>query len=215
MPPLSNAEKQARFRKKVELATLAHNVFQEWQDVSPDTASDIKPEHVRSLLSRAAALPSGWTDEDYEQAGRRIGQVRNELLASLNELQNDVYETRPLEEYLKPQDSGASVDELQKAVSDARALASHLISGIELSPIENADKAAAVMEALRHVGRTLAASSEVAKSAGNAVCLVSLQRPHGNPDWLMERFLEYLVAHLDEASVRELGERLVACYPKA
>ncbi len=65
MTQISNAEKQARFRKKEHLKRRANSIFQEWQ-FRPDCFKSKTPENIKRSLDKAVDLPSGWTDKDYE-----------------------------------------------------------------------------------------------------------------------------------------------------
>lgn len=205
---ISNAEKQARFRKKEWLKKYADTTFREWQVMS--FRSREAPANVLALLNEAAKLPTGWTDDDFERAERRIGQLRIDLISPAYHLQNDVHEAGyPSEEFAKTPDPGRFVKDSKEAVSDTYALASHLISALELSAVSKADRAAAVMEAMRHVGRALASSSKVAKSQANAVCLASLEGYYDRPDWFEETLSKWLVRGLDAEPARRLGGRLI------
>ncbi len=206
---ISNAEKQARYRKKEELKKFADRSFREWQAMS--FRSRYKPGNVLTLLNDAAKLPAGWTDDDYEKAGRRIGQLRLDLITPLYELQNDVQDAGyPHEEFPSTPDPVRFVSESKEAVSDTHALASHLISALELTGNTKADRAAAVMEAMRHVGRALVSSSKVGNSRANAVCLASLHGHYDRPDWFEETLSKWLVRGLDAEPARRLGRRLIA-----
>ena len=206
--PITNAEKQARFRKKEELQKFAETTFREWQVMALHRRAT--PQEVMALLQEAATLPAGWTDEDYERAEHRLGQLRLDLITSQDEVQNDVHAARKAEqEFLKAPDPGKWISETNEAVENARALASHLISALELSGLSNAERAAATIEAARHVGRALANSHEVAKSNATTVCLAVLPGYFDRPDWFVDSLTSWLAWQLDEELTRDLGNRLI------
>lgn len=206
--PITNAEKQARFRKKEELQKFAGTTFREWQAMAMHRRAT--PQEVMALLQEAATLPAGWTDEDYERAEHRIGQLRLDLITSQDEVQNDVHAARnPEQEFLKAPDPGKWISETNEAVASARALASHLISALELSGLGNAERAAATMEAMRHVGRALANSQEVAKSNATTLCLAALPGYYDRPDWFVDSLTTWLAWQLDKELTRKLGNRLI------
>ena len=70
--PISNAEKQARYRKKEELRKYADQVFRECQMVLQRGYSHTRPSEVEAQLGVAAELPAGWTDQDLERAFKRV-----------------------------------------------------------------------------------------------------------------------------------------------
>lgn len=205
---ISNAEKQARFRKKEELKKFASKTFREWQ-LGMGVTRHEDPKVILARLNEAASLPTGWTDEDYERAVRRIGHLQLDLFGSQYDLKNDVDAAWRSEEFFKTPDAGKFVAENKKALHDTRALASHLISALELSRHTKADQAAAVMEVMRHLGRALANSSDVANSSANAVCLASLLHHYDRPDWFVETLSKWLARGLNADRAKELGERLI------
>ncbi len=205
---ISNAEKQARFRKKEELKKFADTAFREWQ-IGRGVLSHEDPKIILARLNEAASLPARWNDEHLERAERRIGHLQHDLFGSQYDLKNDVDEAWTSEELIKTPNPGKFIAENKKAVSDTRALASHLLSALELSQHTKADRAAAIMEAMRHVGRALANSSDVARSSANAVCLASLLGHYDRPDWVVETLSKWLARGLDADLARDLGERLI------
>lgn len=204
---ISNAEKQSRFRRKEELKKLAEQTFREWQVMA--IHSRAQPREVLTLLNNAAGLSAGWSDVDYERAERRIQQLRMDLITSQDDVKNDVHEARSSnEQFLKSPDPDKWIAETNAAVTDAHSLASHLISALELSRCSDAGRAAAVMEALRHVGRALANSPTVPKSNATTACLSSLPSHYDRPKWLARSMAHWLAWQLDEEVTRELGNRL-------
>lgn len=205
---ISNAEKQVRFRKKEELKKFADRAFREWQ-VGMGFRSHEDPKIILARLNEAASLPNGWTDEDLERAVRRIAHLQHDLFGSQYDMKNDVDAAWSSEEFTKTPNPAKFVADNKKALRDTRALASHLISALELSQHTKADRAAAIMEVMRHVGRALANSSDVARSSANAVCLASLLGHHDRPGWFIETLSKWLVRGLDADLARDLGERLI------
>ena len=64
------------------------------------------------------------------------------------------------------------------------------------------------MEAVRHVGRATASSTDMAKSDAMIVCQASLPRHYDRPDWFLDPLAKWLANRLDEELVHELGKRL-------
>ena len=73
--PITNAEKQARFRKKQELKKFKDQVFKKWQLDMGFRPRRETPDEIHALLEEAASLPSGWNEEDFERAWHRINQL--------------------------------------------------------------------------------------------------------------------------------------------
>ena len=205
---ITNAEKQARFRRKEELRKLAERFFREWQAMA--VHSRAQPRHVLKLLSDATELPSGWTDEEYDWAVQKLHQLRTDLIGSQNHIENDVQEAmNNQDEFIKSADPGKWLVESKRAVNDAHSLAAHLISALELSRCDDAGKAAALMEVVRHVGRAIANSQNVPKSNATTVCLAVLPSQYARPTWFAATMAHWLARQLDEELTRDLGKQLL------
>ena len=204
---ISNAHKQARFRKKQELKKYKDQVFKEFQ-LSLNFRRETSGE-VHALLEEAAKLPPSWNDEDLERAWHRIGQIRFDFKSTQDELKMDIEEgAGGSEEFLRTSDPKKFISETKEATTKARALASHLISALELSSLSNSERAAAVMEVVRHIGRSTSSSTNIPKSDAMVVCQASLPSYYERPDWFLSSLTKWLVKHLDKDQIYELRELL-------
>ena len=208
--PITNAEKQARFRKKQELKKIKDQAFKEWQLVMGYGPRRETPNQIHDLLEKAASLPSGWNEKDLKRAKHRIDQLRAEFLSPQDDLRKDVEEGAGLTEafFNTPDLYQKLISDTKKSTSKTRALASHLISALELSALSNSERAAAVMEAIRHVGRATANSADMAKSDAMVVCQASLPSYYDRPDWFLDSLTKWLANRLGKELVHELGKRL-------
>ena len=207
--PKTNIEKQARFRKKQKLKEFKDQAFKEWQLNMGFGPRRETPNEILALLEGAASLPSGWNKEDFDQAWDRISQLQSDFMSPQDDLMKDVVDGAGLfEEFVRSPDPGKPYSDMKESISKTRALASHLISALELSPLSNSERAAAVMEAVRHVGRATANSADMAKSGAMIVCQTSLPGYYNRPDWFLDSLAKWLTNRLDEELVHELGKRL-------
>ena len=209
---ITNVEKQARFRKKEELKKFKDQVFKEWQLGMGFGSRQETPEKIHALLEKAATLPSGWTDRDIQKAWDRINKLRIEFMHPQDELKTDVQEGAG---WRTEAMINATDEVLSRAISDAREslpkvinLSRHLISALELSALSNSGQAAAIMEAVRYVGRAAMSSGDMAKSHAMTVCHASLSINNDRPDWFMDSLVNWLANRLGRELVRELGKRL-------
>ncbi|MGR3703785.1 MAG: hypothetical protein ACU0A4_17015 [Paracoccaceae bacterium] len=209
MSPLSNAEKQARHRKKEELQRFAEKCFREAQlGAFQHGANAIA---MLAQIKQMADLPSGWTDEDYEMAVERIQQLRMDLINPNNDLDNDVHDALDtLEEWRRVPDKAKFRKDTQKSIEDTRNLASHLISALELTSLSNGERAAALLEALRHVGRSLANERPLKRSDANTICLATLPPQYSRPDWFADSFAKYIAFRLGTQEAKDdLGQKIL------
>src|ERR1700733_12516482 len=135
MTQRSNAEKQARFRKKEQLKREADKIFYLWVG-SPMRYRFSKrtEEEVRHSLDEAVALPFDWKEEDYECAKRKLGQYYLDLNSSVDQIANDVDGDRVsyLVELDKSPDPFKFHADNKAAIEGAWALASHIISALKI-----------------------------------------------------------------------------------
>lgn len=207
MSPLSNAEKQARHRKKEELQRFAEQCFREAQLGALQHGANAPA--MLAQIKQMADLPSGWTKEDYEMAVERIQQLRMDLINPNNDLDNDVYDALDSFNEWKKAPTKVMTD-TQKAIQETRNLASHLISAVELTNLSNGERAAALVEALRHVGRSLANERPLRRSDANTVCLATLPPQYRRPDWFAESFAKYMAFRLGtEEAKNDLSRKIM------
>lgn len=206
--PISNSEKQARFRKKEELKKFAEKTFREWQVMT--VIKRESPQEVMNLLAKAAELPPGWSDDDLARAEHRVGQLRLDLVTSNYNLQNDVHAASySQDEFMRTPDPGKFIHDSKMSVSKAYGVASHLISALQLTELDAAEQAAAVMEVVRYVGRALASSSDIPHSNATTVCLASMPGFYDRPEWFLDALAKWLTEQLDEKHAQALGKLLV------
>ena len=206
---ISNAEKQVRFRKKEALKKYAEQTYREWEIMS---CMDVNknPTEVRAILDKAVDLPSGWTDEDYKSALHRIRQILLELNDNPHQLANDIYEGRNFTDEFKITPDPFGLMESQKVAEEkAHTLAAHIISAIKLSECKESDQAAALMEAVRFVGRSLVTSRNVPKSDAVAMCLASIGPQYERPEWFIEKMTKVLGWNLNKELASVLGQSLL------
>jgi len=208
MAPISNAEKQARFRKKEELKRFAEQCSRDAQLGLFQHGAE-GPAMLAQMQSNAD-LPSGWTDEDFELAVHRIHQLKMDLISPNNDLANDVYDSLGVLEEPRTRPLRALRKESDQAIADTRALADHLISAIELTSLGHAERAAAVLEALRYVARSLANDRPLRRSNASIVCLSILPPHYQRPDWFAEGFADWFASRLgNDAPKDEIATKLL------
>lgn len=208
---MTNAEKQARFRKKEELNKHVQQVARDCRFLMGSklylqrTLGD-----VDRRLQEAAALPNGWTEEDLDLAYERIRNIYGDAAGAVDLVSEDVKAAKdsvdPFIESAAPQ---KWLEDQQQEQRDTIALADHLISALQLSGRSNEMQAAAVAETLRHVGRALGNSAAVGRSNATAVCLSAVNRHYARPEWFIEEMVSWMGRNLDPDLRTRLGTRLI------
>jgi hypothetical protein len=205
----TNAEMQARYRKKQELKKFKDKVFKKLQLGLHFHRRRETPDEIHALLQKAASLPSGWNEEDLDLAKDRIMQLYYDFESPRNDLEMDVHNGAGFsEEFVSTPDPNKLFSDFNESISKTRALASHLIAALELSALPNHEQAAAVIEAARHVGRAATISGDMAKSDAMMLCQASLPSHYDLPDWFLDSLSKWLANLFDKEIVHELGKRL-------
>lgn len=210
MAQISDAHKQARFRKKEQLKREADKIYRLWEGSPGRWRSKRTPEEVRHALDEAVALPSGWTDEDYEYAAKKLGQYHLDLIFAVDQIANDVDGDRV--SYLAELDKSPDPFEFylnnKSTIEKAWALASHIISALKLSDCNPADQAAAVMEVVRFVARSLVSNREIHCSSATAVCLATIGPQHDRPEWFSKKLADAIRQQIGEDLAKKVGQHL-------
>ena len=207
----ANAEKQARYRKKEQLKRHADNLLLKWQGDRHFAQHKKSIQDVQHLIAKAIELPSGWTDEDYQIAEIKLIHVQTELQMAVDQITNDLHESSNYSaKFMTVPDPSKLHADFDKAVEKTNSLASHFISAIKLSECNEAEQAAALIEALRFVGRSMVLNHrEIPYSDAAAVCLATIGPHYVRPDWFAEKLASTLSKQIDQKLSDEVGKHLI------
>jgi hypothetical protein len=211
MTQISNAEKQARFRKKEQLKREADKIFNLWVGSPMRYRFSKRSEaEVRQALEEAVELPPDWKEEDYEYAKRKLGQYHLDLISSVDQIANDIDGDRV--SYLAELDKSSNPFKFHKdnkaAIEDAWALASHIISALKISNCNDVGRAAVLLEAVRFVGRSLISNREIHCSQATAICLASVGPHFDRPEWFPEKLAETIRQQIGDSLANEVEQHL-------
>lgn len=131
------------------------------------------------------------------------------MVSPVNQLSTDVHESRNITfESINPSDLPNINADLKRAEDNASALAAHIISALKLSDCNEADQAAALMEAMRFIGRNLTNNREIPCSSATAMCLAAINPICARPVWFTERLASTLSKQIHPELLREIGKYL-------
>ena len=207
MTKISNADKQARYRKKEQLKRRADEIFNEWQ-VAFIRNEYVNPLTIKSSLYRISDLPFGWTDREYKCAEESLNNLRAEILSDVErQLELDVGVAHNVE--IDGQISRENFHKSNVAIEKTRALSNHLISALDLSSCSDAEKAAALMEAVRQVGSSLVDDPNVSSSQANVICMTSIRPFYRRPEWFLEELSKTIRSRIGARFAEKLGYYLM------
>ncbi len=217
MAKFTNVDTQIRFRRKEQLKREADKIYRLWEGSPGRWRSKRTPEEVRHALDKAVELPVGWTDEDYQYAAKMLGQYHLDLISSVDQIANDIDGDRNthVHEFMTSGDPMQFFRDNKAAIENAWALASHIISALKLSKCNAADQAAALMEAIRFVARSLVSNPEIHCSAATATCLANIGPQYDRPDWFVKKFAETIRQQIGNELAQQLGQDLSRPYKSA
>ena len=199
--PLSNPEKQERFRRKEALSQKAKDIFIRWQ-LSRGLDLSQSPSEVKSQLEKIVALPSGWTDEDYATAERKLDFFElNTLSSNPHLLENDIWDGRK-----QDAEDAASVREGKEALVNAQNHTHIILSTFTLSKNRNSDNAAIIMEVARKLGASLLADAckgDIPRSDATALCLLLTNPMLPRPAWFLEAIAKILKDQIPNHDTRK------------
>lgn len=208
--PYTNAEKQERYRKKEWLVNYGNQIIaqtmgsinpQRWYLKSKD------PAEIQNRIDRIVDLPSGWTDEDFENAKNALYNIQLDFYDNPHLLSNDIRDGRGNEFMVSPHPSEV-VTQQKKAIADAQKLVAHIISSFELTDLRQSDLAAVVMEVMRYVGRLLTDMKDIPKSHATAMCFACIGKQFEKPEWLAEVLVDYLGWQMEKPLRDEVAKLL-------
>jgi hypothetical protein len=210
--PISNAEKQARFREKERFHKYVSDVSRQCQFlVGSEFYLQSAFGDIDSQIRKAADLPSGWTVADLGRAAERVRNIHGDILGAVDQLGADVQDGRDAREaFITSSNPTKWREDTEKAKRDTIALSRHLVSALELSQLPDEERAAALMEAVRHVGRSLVNSNSTGQSDAAAVCLAAVNPHYERPESFVQRFADWLRRRVDDTTRRAIAVRLMA-----
>ena len=201
MEQSSNAEKQARYRKKEKLRHKANQMLRLWQ-LEPKKNNFKSEQEIHQLIESVIKLPHGWTDDDYLNAERKLENINSEIFSPDNQILNDIKSSRGIRFTLSNDIQRIT---LEKALERTNALACHIISALKISDCDESEQAAALMEAMRFVGRTLSSNSDVHYySQATAMCLATINSIYDRPKWFARELSSMLYKQTQPELLSEL-----------
>ncbi|PSL20526.1 hypothetical protein [Shimia abyssi] len=209
--PLSNAEKQARFRQKEEFKRDVEAVRHELKvNINSNFSAPDAPSKALEKLVDLENLPPSWTQNDLEAAYRRLNHIRFSAFDNENEIDVAVFDGLEQKGHFRrkaPFDQRKA--ELDEEVAAAKALAAHLIGAIELTTLNEASRSAAAVETLRHVGKAAADSPDLEMTDPTTMSLLSTPSYYSLPDWFLGSLASLLAKRFEHGDRAKLAEMLV------
>lgn len=208
--PISNAEKQARFRQKEEFKRAVESLRLELKiNIHANMSAPHAPRKSLEKLRDVETLPQRWTQKDLEAAYRRLNHIKFSAFDGENEIDAAIFDGLEQKGHFKKSAPfGERKKQLDDEIAATKALAAHLVGAIELTELSEASSSAAVLEALRHVGKSAADSVELEMTGPTTMSLLSTPIYCSLPDWFLGSLAALLAIRLNNADRLKLADML-------
>lgn len=176
---LTNNEKQMRHKKLESLKKYGNEVLVQLLFMNSGINQPIEKsnEEIKSEIESIVNLPSGWTDEDYNLAIKKIRNMNIRVLENPHLMNNDINRARSI------YDSDFNTLEVHKAEYKAAEVVRNIKSTLKLSELKITDQIAAIAEVMRFLGVELLDEKKVPITFANATALSLIDQNYEKPDW--------------------------------
>ena len=208
--PMTNAEKQARFRLKEEYKRAVETLRHELKiNIHANVSAPHAPANALEKLKEIEVLPQGWKVKDLEAAYRRLNHIKFSAFDRENNIDNAVFDGMDQKgHFQKSTPFDERKKQLDNEIAATKALAAHLIGAIELTHLEEASRSAAALEALRHVGKAAADCPDLEMTDPTVMGLLATPSYYSLPDWFLGALAGFLASKLEHDERLKLADML-------
>ena len=201
---LSNNEKQIRHKRLENLKKAGKEVLFQLilsNSMMPNKRGKTN-EIIQAEIENIVNLPSGWTEEDFTIAEKKL----NNLLIETNEnphlLHNDIYTSIEISNHNFDRAS------LQQTEYKAHELVEIIKSTLNISGLSKSNQIAVIVEVNRQLGKELLLEKNIPNTFANAAALSLISHQYEKPEWTCNVFAEYLCSQCSKENINELISNL-------
>lgn len=201
---LSNNEKQIRHKRLENLKKTGNDVLFRLilsNSMMPNKRGKTN-EIIQAEIENIVNLPSGWTEEDFIIAEKKL----NNLLLETNEnphlLHNDIYTSIEISNHNSDRAS------LQQTEYKAHELVEIIKSTLNISGLSKSDQIAVIVEVIRQLGKELLLEKNIRNTFANATALSLIGPQYEKPEWVWNVFAKTLCNQCSKDNINELISNL-------
>lgn len=187
---LTNNEKQIRHKKLEKLKNAGNKIIIEltmYHGSSNDFFNRKSNSEIRDEINSIINLPSGWTDDDYNFAAKRLENIANTILDNPHLMNNDI-------SYAHINDNSiAAINECKKLKFKAPEVVKNIKSILKLTELNTSDQIAVIAEVMRRLAKELLNERVPPKTYANATALSLIGPQYDKPEWTWKKLAENLV----------------------
>lgn len=179
---LTNNEKQIRHKKIEALRNFGNQVLirRVFTNTGFNPLIEKTNEEIKEEIEAIVNLPSGWTDEDYEVAVRKLNNILNISYDNPYLLNNDINGAYSIK------DPDFDLNEVRKAEYKAPEVVRNIKSILKLSELNKSNQIAVVAEVMRQLAKEILDEKKIPKTFANATALSLIGHQYEKPDWTWE-----------------------------
>lgn len=199
---LSNNEKQIRHKKLEALRKYGNDVLIHLI-LTTNRNYEKSNEELKEEINKLVNLPSGWTEEDYLHAVKKIEKLLYLSYENFQLLNNDINEANNLMNS-KIADLKNKQEKLRKARYKAPETVKNIKSILRLTELSKSDQIAVVTEVMRQLARELLDEKNIPETMANAIAFSLIGAHYEKPEWTWSILAKNLSTQSTENNINEL-----------
>lgn len=184
----SNDERQMRFRKLEALKKFANEIYIK-SSLSMNPSRFGKGLTLKKYIDDIVKLPSKWTENDYEDAIKKLNEVNLEYYENEHLMNNDLADNHDV---INSNNPIKKLDEFKTIKFKSSQLVEFIVNLFRIAEIKDADAVCILMELMRNYGRRLVFNKEISNNYSNAFAISFIGPQYDKPDWIYKKIAEYL-----------------------
>lgn len=198
---LTNNEKQIRHKKLEELKKFGNEVLLRliFMNDGFNRTSERTNEEIKNEIENLVNLPSGWTDDDFNSAIRKLNNYMNDTVDNPHLMNNDIASGHPINE------PNFNMMNYKKIEYKAPEVVRNIKSTLKLSELNTSDQIAVISEVMRQLAKELLNENKIPKTFANATALSLIGHQYDKPEWTWN----ILARNLYTQNSKEYTDKLV------
>ena len=202
----SNNEKQIRHKKLEELKKYGNEVLVQLMFLNSGINRPIEKtnEEIKAEIESIVNLQSGWTEEDYNLAVKKIRNMNVTAICNPNLMNNDInYRERVFE-------PNYNSFEVRRIEYKAAEVVRNILSTLKLSELNKSDQIATVAEVMRRLAVEFLSEKSKPVTFANATALSLIDPNYEKPEWLYEVLAHNLYNQNGKVNAKKIAKILTS-----
>lgn len=208
----TNNEKQQRHLKLEKLKKIGNDILIRWTISDMSYRSNIKKSNaeIQTEIEQIVNLPAGWTDQEYENACKKLENLYIQTNENPHLMNNDISSSFNV-------NTSSDIDLMKKAKYIAPEVVRNILSTLKISNLSKSIQIAITSEVLRQLAKELINENNVPKTFANATAFSLIDQNYDKPEWLANilarnlytqngpEFINLLISELQKKEIKDGG----------